>query len=33
VDSEGFVEIAVVNGSAASVLGMQVGDTVEIICR
>jgi S-adenosyl-L-methionine hydrolase (adenosine-forming) len=33
VDSEGFVEIAVVNGSAASVLGMKVGDTVEITCK
>jgi S-adenosylmethionine hydrolase len=33
VDSEGFLEIAVVNGSAASTLAMQVGDTIEIISQ
>jgi S-adenosylmethionine hydrolase len=31
VDSEGFVEIAAVNGSAAKVLGAVVGDVVDII--
>lgn len=31
VDSEGFIEIAVVNGSAAQVLGARVGDVVEVI--
>ena len=31
VDSENFVEIAIVNGSAARVLGAQVGDVVEAI--
>ena len=31
VDSENFVEIAVVNGSAARQLGAQVGDVVEVI--
>lgn len=30
-DSEGFVEIAVVNGSAASKLGARVGDVVEVV--
>jgi S-adenosylmethionine hydrolase len=30
VDSESFVEIAVVNGSAARRLGVQVGDPVEV---
>jgi S-adenosyl-L-methionine hydrolase (adenosine-forming) len=30
VDSEDYVEIAVVNGSAARLLGMQVGDIVEV---
>jgi S-adenosylmethionine hydrolase len=30
VDSEGFVEIAVVNGSAAMMLDMKLGDVVEI---
>ncbi len=30
VDSEGFVEVAVVNGSAAKVLDMKLGDAVEI---
>jgi S-adenosyl-L-methionine hydrolase (adenosine-forming) len=31
VDSEGFVEVAVVNGSAAKMLDMKLGDAVEII--
>ena len=31
IDSEGFIEIAVVNGSGAKKLGAQVGDTVEVI--
>ncbi len=31
VDSENFIEIAVVNGDASKVLGAQVGDIVEII--
>jgi hypothetical protein len=31
VDSENFVEIAVVNGSAARELGAQVGDLVEVV--
>lgn len=31
VDSESFLEIAVVNGSAARILGAQVGDEVEVI--
>jgi S-adenosylmethionine hydrolase len=31
VDSEGFIEIAVVNGSGAKNLAAQVGDTVEVI--
>lgn len=30
VDSENYIEIAVVNGSAAQVLGAQVGDIVEV---
>ena len=30
-DSEGFVEIAVVNGSAARTLGIQLDDPVEVI--
>ena len=33
VDSEDFIEIAVVNGSAAQLLGAQVGDVVEVIYR
>jgi S-adenosyl-L-methionine hydrolase (adenosine-forming) len=33
VDSENFVEIAAVNGSAAKVLGAQTGDIVEVIFR
>ena len=33
VDSESYIEIAVVNGSAARNLGVQVGDTVEVIYR
>jgi S-adenosylmethionine hydrolase len=31
VDSENYVEIAVVNGSAAHALGAQVGDPVEVV--
>ena len=31
VDSENYVEIAIVNGSAAKTLGAQVGDVVEVI--
>jgi S-adenosyl-L-methionine hydrolase (adenosine-forming) len=31
VDSENFVEIAAVNGSAAKVLGAQIGDIVEVV--
>ena len=31
VDSENFIEIAVVNGSAAQALGAQVGDVVEVV--
>jgi len=31
VDSEGFVEVAVVNGSAAKMLDMKLGDAVEMI--
>jgi len=31
VDSEDYLEIAVVNGSAAQVLGAKVGDVVEVI--
>jgi S-adenosylmethionine hydrolase len=30
VDSEGFVEVAVVNGSAAKILEAKLGDVVEI---
>ena len=30
VDSENYVEIAIVNGSAAKTLGVQVGDVVEV---
>jgi S-adenosylmethionine hydrolase len=33
VDSEYYIEIAVVNGSAAKRLGAQVGDVVEVIYR
>jgi S-adenosylmethionine hydrolase len=33
VDSEGFIEIAVVNGSAARELGVEVGDLVEITLK
>jgi S-adenosylmethionine hydrolase len=33
VDSEDFVEIAVVNGSAAKVLGAQVSDVVEVLLK
>lgn len=32
VDSESFVEIAEVNGSAARRLGLRVGDPVEVVC-
>jgi S-adenosylmethionine hydrolase len=31
VDSENYIEIAIVNGNAAKTLGAQVGDVVEII--
>ena len=31
IDSEGFLEVAVVNGSAARLLGVQVGDEVSVI--
>jgi S-adenosylmethionine hydrolase len=31
VDSENYVEIAIVNGSAAKILGAQVGDVVEVV--
>ena len=31
VDSENYVEIAIVNGSAAKTLGVQVGDVVEVL--
>ena len=31
VDSENYVEIAIVNGSAAKTLGAQVGDMVEVV--
>jgi S-adenosylmethionine hydrolase len=31
VDSENYIEIAIVNGSAAKTLGAQVGDVVEVI--
>ena len=31
VDSENYVEIAIVNGSAAKVLGARVGDVVEVV--
>jgi len=33
VDSEYYIEVAVVNGSAAQKLGAQVGDVVEVIYR
>ena len=33
VDSEYYIEIAVVNGSAAKTLGAQIGDIVEVIFR
>ncbi|GAB4504308.1 MAG: SAM-dependent chlorinase/fluorinase [Anaerolineales bacterium] len=33
VDSEEFIEIAVVNGSAAALLGVQVDDPVEVIVK
>jgi hypothetical protein len=31
IDSEGFLEVAVVNGSAAKTLDAKVGDTVEVL--
>ena len=31
VDSEGYIEVAVVNGSAARLLGAQVGDPLEVL--
>jgi S-adenosyl-L-methionine hydrolase (adenosine-forming) len=31
VDSENFIELAVVNGSAAQVIGAQVGDEVDVV--
>lgn len=31
VDSENFIEIAIVNGNAAKVLGVQVGDVIEMV--
>jgi S-adenosylmethionine hydrolase len=31
VDSEDFVEIAIVNGSAAKTFGIQVGEVVEVV--
>jgi S-adenosylmethionine hydrolase len=31
IDSEGFLEVAVVNGSAARTIGAAVGDTVEVL--
>ena len=33
VDSEYYIEVVVVNGSAAERLGAQVGDVVEVIYR
>ena len=33
VDSEGFIEIAVVNGSAARELGVEIGDVVEVTLK
>jgi S-adenosylmethionine hydrolase len=33
VDSEGYIEIAVVNGSGAKKLNAQVGDSVEVIAE
>ena len=33
VDSEDYLEVAVVNGSAAKKLGASVGDSVEVIYR
>jgi len=33
VDSEGFIEIAVVNGSAARELGAEIGDVVEVTLK
>ena len=31
VDSENFIELAIVNGSAAQIIGAQVGDEVEVV--
>ena len=33
VDSENYVEIAIVNGNAARALGTQVGDIVDVVCN
>jgi hypothetical protein len=33
IDSEGFLEVAVVNGSAAKILGAKVGDTLEVLIK
>jgi S-adenosyl-L-methionine hydrolase (adenosine-forming) len=33
VDSEAFIEIAIVNGSAAEILGAKVGDVVDVVYR
>jgi len=33
IDSEEYVEIAVVNGNAAKMLGAEIGDTVEVIYK
>ena len=33
VDSEYYIEVAVVNGSAAKTLGAQVGDTIEVVTK
>ena len=33
VDSEYYIEVAVVNGSAAGTLGAQIGDVVEVVYR
>ena len=31
VDSEGYLEVARVNGNAAAVLGVRIGDPVEVV--
>lgn len=33
IDSEGFLEVAVVNGSAAKTLDAKVGDTLDVLCK